>query len=135
MLKRPRLPPIIHAKAGEVGMQIDNKLLDDLARMASGAVGALSGLRGEVESQFRQQFERILGQMNVVSREEFETVRAMAQAAREQQEATAERAARAAELEERVTRLEALVATLTADRELSHVEAPPKRTPRKAAAS
>jgi BMFP domain-containing protein YqiC len=134
-LKRAATPPIIHAEAGEVVMQIDNKLLDDLARMASGAVGALSGLRGEVESQFRQQFERILSQMNVVSRDEFEAVKAMAQTAREGQEALAERAARAAELEERVTRLEALVATLTAERELSHVETPPKRTPRKAAAS
>lgn len=110
-------------------MQVDNKLLDDLARMAAGAVGALSGIKGEVEAQFRQQFERILSQMNLVSRDEFEAVRAMAQKAREQQEAEAagSGAAAVAELQERITRLEALVATLTAERELSHSDAPPKR--------
>ena len=53
-------------------MQVDNKILDDLARLAAGAVGALSGIKGEVEAQFRQQFERILSQMNLVSRDEFE---------------------------------------------------------------
>lgn len=110
-------------------MQVDNKLLDDLARLAAGAVGALSGIKGEVEAQFRQQFERILSQMNLVSRDEFEAVRAMAQKAREQQEAAAGGSAGStvAELEERITRLEALVATLTADRELSHSEAAPRR--------
>ena len=41
-------------------MQVDNKLLDDLARVAGGAFGALTGLRGEIEAQVRQQFERIL---------------------------------------------------------------------------
>ena len=35
-------------------MQVDNKLLDDLARVAGGAIGALTGLRGEVEAQVRQ---------------------------------------------------------------------------------
>ena len=108
-------------------MQVDNKILDDLARLAAGAVGALSGIKGEVEAQFRQQFERILSQMNLVSRDEFEAVRAMAQKAREQQEAEAAGGGAGAELKERITRLEALVATLTAERELSHSDAPPKR--------
>jgi BMFP domain-containing protein YqiC len=107
-------------------MQVDNKLLDDLARLAAGAVGALSGIKGEVEAQFRQQFERILSQMNLVQRDEFEAVRAMAQKAREQQEAAAGGGSMA-ELSDRITRLEALVATLTADRELSHSDAAPKR--------
>jgi BMFP domain-containing protein YqiC len=101
-------------------MQVDNKLLDDLARVAGGAIGALTGLRGEVEAQVRQQFERILSQMDVVSREEFEAAREMAVKARTEQE----------DLTERVTALEALVATLVAERELSHAAPGPKRSAR-----
>ncbi|WP_035707578.1 accessory factor UbiK family protein [Niveispirillum irakense] len=95
-------------------MQIENKLLDDLARIASGAAGALSGIRGEVEAQFRQQFERILSQMDVVSREEFEAVKASAAEARARQEVLEEKLAASSPLEERVAKLEALVAELTA---------------------
>ena len=98
-------------------MQVDNKLLDDLARVAGGAVGALTGLRGEVEAQVRQQFERILSRMDLVSREEFEAAREMAAKARSEQE----------DLTDRVTALEALVATLLAERELAHETAAPKR--------
>jgi BMFP domain-containing protein YqiC len=101
-------------------MQVDNKLLDDLARVAGGAIGALTGLRGEVEAQVRQQFERILSQMDVVSREEFEAAREMAVKARTEQE----------DLTERVTTLEALVATLVAERELAHGAPGPKRAAR-----
>lgn len=74
-------------------MQVENRLLDDLARVAGGALGALSGLRGEVEAQLRQQFERVLSQMDVVSREEFEAVKEMAVKARAEQEAMTERLA------------------------------------------
>ncbi|MDG5494066.1 accessory factor UbiK family protein [Niveispirillum sp. BGYR6] len=98
-------------------MQIENKLLDDLARVASGAVGALSGIRAEVEAQFRQQFERILSQMDVVSREEFEAAKTMAAEARAHQEELEEKLAAAAPLEERVAKLEALVAELQAARQ------------------
>jgi len=78
-------------------MQVDNKLLDDLARVASGAFGALSGVRSEAEARLKHQFERILGEMDVVPREEFEAVKAMAARARQEQEA----------LEKRVAALEA----------------------------
>ncbi len=88
-------------------MQVDNKILDDLARVAGGALGALSSLREEAEAQMRQQFERVLSRMDVVSREEHEAVRAMAAKAREEQEAMAERLAA----------LEATVATLKAEHE------------------
>ena len=81
-------------------MQVDNRLLDDLARVASGAFGALSGVRGEVEARLKQQFERILAEMDVVGREEFEVVRDMAAKARSEQEA----------LESRVAALEAALA-------------------------
>jgi len=67
-------------------MQTDNRLLDDLARMASGAVGALTGMRAEVEARLRDQLERILARMDLVTREEFDAVRAMAAKARSEQE-------------------------------------------------
>lgn len=78
-------------------MQVDNRLLDDLARVASGALGALSGVRGEVEAQLKQQFQRILGEMDLVTRDEFEAVKQVAANARTEQE----------RLEKRLARLEA----------------------------
>ena len=96
-------------------MQTQNKLLDDLARVASGAIGVAAGMREEVEARLRDQFERILGRLDLVTREEFDAVRAMAVKAREEQEA----------LEARLAALEAALAT----------EAKPKaKAPRKAAA-
>ncbi len=84
-------------------MQADNKILDDIARVAGGALGAFSSLREEAEGHLRSQLERILSRMDVVSREEFDAVRAMAAKAREEQEVMAERLAV----------LEALVASLS----------------------
>jgi BMFP domain-containing protein YqiC len=66
-------------------MQSDNRILDDMAKVATGALGSLTGLRAEIEAKVQQQLERLLGRMNLVSREEFETVKAVAQAAREEQ--------------------------------------------------
>jgi BMFP domain-containing protein YqiC len=81
-------------------MQTENRLLDDLARVATGALGALTGVREEIEARMRDQFERILGRMNLVRREEFDAVQAMAAKARSEQEA----------LEQRVALLEARLA-------------------------
>ena len=78
-------------------MQTQNRLLDDLARVAAGAMGTITGMRGEVESRLKEQFERVLTRMNLVRREEFEAVEAMAAKARTAQEA----------LEKRVAALEA----------------------------
>src|SRR5579864_9750916 len=85
--------------SGETGaeMQTQNRFLDDLARVATGAMGAVSGMRGEVETRLKEQFERILGRMHLVRREEFDAVQAMAAKARATQEA----------LEKRVAALEA----------------------------
>lgn len=74
-------------------MQTDNRLFDDLSRIAAGALGTLQGVKGEVEQAFRQRLERALADMELVSREEFETVRAMAQAAREENIRLSERIA------------------------------------------
>jgi BMFP domain-containing protein YqiC len=80
-------------------MQTDNRLFDDLAKVASGALSALTGVREEMEARLRDQFERILDRMNLVRREEFEAVQAMAAKARAEQERLAERLAA---LEERL---------------------------------
>jgi BMFP domain-containing protein YqiC len=80
-------------------MQTDNRILDDLAKVATSALGTLQGVRSEVEDRMREQFERVLANMEIVTREEFDAVRAMATAAR-------------TENEELRTRLEALEAKL-----------------------
>jgi BMFP domain-containing protein YqiC len=68
-------------------MTIHNPLLDDIGRVAGGALGALSGLRGEVEARVRQHFERFTAGLDMVTREEFEVVSAVARRARAEQEA------------------------------------------------
>ncbi|MGH6932098.1 MAG: accessory factor UbiK family protein [Dongiaceae bacterium] len=72
-------------------MQTENKLLDDLAKVAAGAVGGFADMRHEIEARIRRQFERILAGMNLVDRDEFEAVKAMAAKARAEQEAMARR--------------------------------------------
>ena len=85
-------------------MQTQNRLLDDLARVASSAMGIATGMRSEAEARLREQFEKIISQMDLVSREEHEVIQAMAQKAREDQEAMADRVAA---LEARIAELEA----------------------------
>lgn len=68
-------------------MQTQNPFFDDLARMAGGALSAMSGLKAELEALVRQQVERMTGGLDMVSRTEFEVVEAMAIKAREENEA------------------------------------------------
>ena len=72
-------------------MQSDNPLLDDLAKVASGALGTLQGVKGEVAARLRDQFERVLADLDLVTREEFDAVKAMAAVARSENEAMAAR--------------------------------------------
>ena len=67
-------------------MQTQNRLLDDLARVATGALGVAAGMRDEIEARLRDQFDRILANMDLVTREEFDAVKAMAAKARAEQE-------------------------------------------------
>jgi BMFP domain-containing protein YqiC len=83
-------------------MQSQNRFFDDLARVAAGAMGTLSGVRSEVETRIREQLERVLAGMDLVSRDEFEAVKAMAAKARSEQEDLQKRLA---ELESRLTAL------------------------------
>jgi BMFP domain-containing protein YqiC len=84
-------------------MQSQNRFFDDMARVASGAMGAVTGMRGEIEARLRDQLERVLAGMDLVSREEFEATKAMAAKAREEQEALLQQIAA---LEARLTVLE-----------------------------
>ena len=83
-------------------MLSQNRLLDDLARVASGAAGALAGARTEMEQLFRQRLERYLAEADMVPRDEFQAIKAVAINAREAQET----------LEARVAELEAEIAAL-----------------------
>ena len=74
-------------------MQTENRLLDDLARVAGGAFGALAGIRNEIEELVKQRLERLLADLDHVPREEFEAVKAMAAKAREEQELLSQRLA------------------------------------------
>ena len=86
-------------------MQSQNRFFDDLARVAAGTLGTLSRVKTEVEARLRDQLERVLAGMDLVSRDEFEAVKAMAAKARSEQE----------ELINRVADLESRLAALSAE--------------------
>ncbi len=83
-------------------MQTENRFFDDLAKVATGAFHTLGGLKDEVESRFRERLERLANEMDLVTREELDAVKAMAAKARTEQE----------RLEERMVALEAEIADL-----------------------
>lgn len=68
-------------------MQSENRIMDDISKLANNAVGAVHSLKGEAEGTFRAWLDRQLAQMDLVSREEFDAVRDMAALAREENEA------------------------------------------------
>lgn len=74
-------------------MQSQNRFFDDLARVVAGAMGSLSGVKSEVELRIRDQLERVMAGMDLVTRDEFEAVKAMAAKARGEQEDLAKRVA------------------------------------------
>ena len=74
-------------------MQSENRFLDDLARLFAGAAGNVASLRQELETKLREQAERLLRGMDLVRREEFAAVEAMAAKARAEQVALERRLA------------------------------------------
>jgi len=72
-------------------MQTRDRLFDDAARIAGGAVGALAGAKREIETLVRQQLERMLSSLDLVTRDEFDAVKEMAVKARSEQEELANR--------------------------------------------
>ncbi|KRB86277.1 hypothetical protein ASE00_06000 [Sphingomonas sp. Root710] len=67
-------------------MQSENRLFDDFVKMMNGAAGTLAGMGREAESAFKERVKDWVGGLDLVSREEFEAVKAMAAAARDEVE-------------------------------------------------
>ena len=93
--------------------QTSNRFFDEIGRLMNDAAGAAQGVKREVDTVMRNQAERILRDLDIVQREEFEAVKAMAQKAREENES----------LKARVAELEAAI--LEMDSDLSD-EGPPR---------
>lgn len=89
-------------------MQTSNRLFDDLAKVASGAASTLAGVKQELDALVRQRLERFLADLDLITREEFEVVKATAANARAAQEA----------LETRVAELEARLAVTGSSKSL-----------------
>ena len=81
--------------------QTSNRFFDEVAKLMNDAAGVASGARREFDTLMRTQAERILRDLDVVKREEFEAVKEMARLAREENEALT---ARIAALEAKVSR-------------------------------
>jgi BMFP domain-containing protein YqiC len=82
--------------------QSNNRFLDELAKLMTDAAGAAQGMRREVETLMKAQGERLLRDLDLVQREEFEAVKDMAAKAREENE----------RLSSRIAALESEIATL-----------------------
>ena len=67
-------------------MQTGNRFFDDLAKVASGAASTVVGVKDEIEALVRQRVERLVADFDLVRRDEFEAVKAMAANARAEQE-------------------------------------------------
>jgi BMFP domain-containing protein YqiC len=74
-------------------VQTTNRFFDEVARLMNDAAGVAQGVRREFETLFRSQAERILRELALVQREEFEAVKDMARLAREENEALKARVA------------------------------------------
>jgi len=68
-------------------MQTDNKLFDDLAKVLNGAAGTLAGMGREAKETLRQRNREWVAGLDLVTREEFDAVKAMAVAARDEADA------------------------------------------------
>ena len=67
--------------------QTNNRIFDEMARLMNDAAGVAQGVRKEFDTLFRSQAERMLRDLDVVQREDFEAVKEMASLAREENEA------------------------------------------------
>jgi BMFP domain-containing protein YqiC len=85
--------------------QTSGRFFDEIGKLITDAAGAADGVRKEVETIVRAQAERILRDLDIVQREEFEAVKAMAQKAREENES----------LKARIAELEAAILEMDSD--------------------
>jgi BMFP domain-containing protein YqiC len=86
--------------------QTTGRFFDELGKLITDAAGAAEGVRKEIETVVRGQAERVLRDLDVVQREEFDAVKAMAQKAREENDA----------LKARIAALEAAIVKGLADK-------------------
>ncbi len=82
-------------------MQTRNKIFDDISQLMTNAMGVAQGARDEAETAMKSMIDRWLADRDLVTREEFDAVRAMAVKAREENDALA---ARVAALEEALSK-------------------------------
>lgn len=65
-------------------MQSENRIFEDLTRMLNGAAGTFAGMTREAQAGLQERVRDWVGGMDLVSRDEFEAVKAMAIAARDE---------------------------------------------------
>lgn len=68
-------------------MQTRNKMLDDISKLMTNAMGVAQGAKDEAENAMKSMMDRWLADRDFVTREEFDAVRLMAQKAREENQA------------------------------------------------
>lgn len=81
------------------------RFFDELAKLMTNATGAAQGLRKEIDGLVQAQVERVLNNVNVVKREDFDVVRDMVEKARAENE----------RLEKRIAELESKLAPKTSE--------------------
>lgn len=67
-------------------MQKDNKIFEDIAKVASGAAGTIMDMKRDIEDMVSHQLEKILQKMNLATKEEFDTLKEMLAKCRMEQE-------------------------------------------------
>ncbi len=67
-------------------MQSQNRFFDDLAKLMTNAAGAAQGAAQEIETLIQSRLERVVSNMDLVTRDEFEAVKEMAANARAENE-------------------------------------------------
>jgi BMFP domain-containing protein YqiC len=94
-------------------MQTQSRFFDEMAKLMMTAAGAAQGAAREAEALMRSRLERLMGDLDLVTREEFDAMKALAQAAR-------------AETKSLSARLGALEAALKAEKARSARRADPR---------
>jgi BMFP domain-containing protein YqiC len=72
-------------------MQSENPIISDFVKILNGAAGTIAGMGREARDSARERFKEMMGEMDFVSREEFDAVKDMAAKAREESEALKKR--------------------------------------------
>jgi BMFP domain-containing protein YqiC len=81
-----------------------SRFFDELAKLMSNAAGAAQGVRREIDTLVQAQVERVVNNLELVKRDDFEVVKAMAAKALDENEA----------LSRRVAQLESQLAAMSA---------------------